>query len=113
MPEPLSVSPAQLTAAAATAEVIAQLLGNAVRLAEGPIDHAGTPTAGWLTSAATGEVVAYALHRLTAIAQDLSATSAALYATAEAYRAADDRAARRYPSGRLGPGTGRPQVTPW
>ena len=97
MPEPLTVTPAALLAAAATVGSVAEMLGQCVGTAGTTVDRAAIPATGWLTSAATQQVVTLAADRLESIAHDLVAVGAALTAAAASYGSADDRAARRSP----------------
>jgi hypothetical protein len=113
MPDPLTVTPAELAAAARAATGVAAVLRGAVAVAVAAMDIADVPTTGWLAFAATHRVVAVATAHLDSIARDLSTASDSLRAAARAYQETDDRAARRYASGPLGPGSTRPRVTPW
>jgi hypothetical protein len=113
MPDPLTVTPAELTAAATAATGIAAVLRGAIALAGATIDVADVPAAGWLALAATHRVVAVATAQLDAIARDLATTGAALRTAALAYQETDDRAARRYASGPLDPATTGPRAMPW
>jgi hypothetical protein len=113
MPDPLTVTPAELTEAATAAGRIARLLGDAIVVASVSIGRADVPSGGWLTTAATHRVGAIAFAQLRAIARDLGATSTALAAAVAAYEAADDRAARRYPAGPLAFSVSGSRATPW
>lgn len=96
MPEPLTVTPAELIAAALAARGAATALGHAVLVAGDTIRQSFLPATGWLASADTRHVATLAVDRLDAIGLRLAAVSTALAAAAAAYEGTDNRAAQRF-----------------